>query len=442
MVIAGKACLLFDIRYVFEKKAGVRYVELPDDLTPAEECAQLSGIAMANRGAALVCTQDERAIGDCLAHDGLVAGRDYALFSQLARTFVEQQTRSGCPVEEAYALWEMFRRIFFAPHGRFSPCHHPLYEAELAENGEVFTCCSAIMPIPIGSLRDSSLLAAWHSMRAKLVRLSLLNGTGVFCSTERCKNLRPAEGASPAQRARLSDAPLVLNVAVDATCNLACPSCRRDRFVASSAQSAEKRAWLGGLERSVYEHLEDLYVAGNGECLYSPVYREYLLGGVPQCFRGRLHLLTNGQIWDGELIDALSKRFHPEVMLSIDAWSPERYVRLRWGASYERMRGNLDRYIRLARTGLLQAVAVRFVIQTGNYREIPAFIDGMRAQGIDRMEFTRLVDGGSFEPEGFRSSSLLDRDGGLQEAYHAFFKTQVLPRLGADTVMDAAYLRY
>ena len=64
----------------------------------------------------------------------------------------------------------------------------------------------------------------------------------------------------------------------------------------------------------------------------------------------------------------------------------------------------------------------------------------MRKLGIDRIELTRLVDGGAFSVDGFESNSLLNKDGSLKKEYLPFFAQHVWPLLGNDVSADCAYL--
>lgn len=326
------------------------------------------------------------------------------------------------------------------PHGKYIPCHHPLYEAEISASGDVHTCCSAIMPFAIGNVGHTPIGKIWHSPRAKLLRLSLLNGTAIFCAPEKCGLLRTGSSALEKNLPQVSDHPLVINIAVDATCNLSCLSCRTTVLVENQDAVGQKLQWLENLDEAFYHDTADIYVAGNGECMFSRVYRSYLLDQLIPKFRGRLHLVTNGQIWNDEILNKVTDVFQPEVLISIDAWEKETYEKLRRGGSYSRLLENIKKYVALQSQGKLSAVVARFVVQVRNYQEIPQFIVNMRKLGVDRIELTRLVDGGSFSADGFKSNSLLNKDGSLQKAYLPFFAQCIWPLLGNDVSADRAYL--
>ena len=440
MVIIGKTGLIFDFVYIFGEKHENRYIELPENCGEENEFSRSLAEIKNNPGKVVVCTQNEQKMKKRYLEMGLLSGRDYYFFSDLQPVFLAMQQKNGVTDQEALYLWETYQKIFSAPHGRYRPCHHPLYEAEITENGDIYTCCSAIMPFTIGNIRDTKLKTVWHSARAKLLRLSLLNGTAVFCSREKCANLQPCRGKPDYHAEQVSDYPLILNLAADATCNLSCPSCRTHVIGADPQEIQEKERWLSNVEKELYPNLRHLYIAGNGECMVSRVYRDYISDRVIPYFSGQLHLVTNGQIWNEELLNAVLSAFRPEVLISVDAWKKETYETLRRGGLYENILANIQKYVQLKKEKYLSCVVVRFVVQTANYQEIPEFIDGMRALGADRMEFTRLVNGPSFAPGEFQRSSLLDELGSLKEPYLSFFEEKIWPRLGPDIAADAAFL--
>lgn len=440
MIIIGKSDLVFDVAYFFGKQKNNQYITLTTDFENDESLSCAAAQIKEHPGEVLVCTQSESAVEQRLSLVGAEADRDYRFFSALQSAFNAVLNKYGVNADESERLWDIYRSIFYAPHGKYYPCHHPLYEAEISESGNVYTCCSAVMPFALGNIRDNTFKALWHSPKARLLRLTTLNGTAVFCSRERCGNLHRCEEKFQVKSEQVSDYPLTLNIAVDPTCNLSCPSCREGHIYESNESVCEKIGWLEKLDDELYRNVRDIYVAGNGECMVSRVYERYLLEQLPSRFAGRLHLLTNGQIWNDEIINAVTSAFCPEVLLSIDAGSKAAYETIRRGGQYDRLVLHLKKYIELKAQGKISCVVVRFVVQKANYTEIPQFIDNMRELGVDRIEFTRLVQGDAFTNDSFKDASLLNEDGVLRKEYVSFFKDNVWPRLNSDIAMDSAYL--
>lgn len=440
MIIIGNSSLIFDFIYIFGKKNTNQYIELPLGCTDEAAFFLFRKAVEGHPGDVVICTQNEFYVKEELQLFGLKACTDYYFFSNLKAIFLENQRRNGMKREEATHLWELYVEIFFSPHGRYYPCHHPLYEAEIASDGNVYTCCSAVMPYEIGNIQKESLGKIWHSARARLLRLSVLNGTAIFCSQEKCENLQLCDRTETFFSTQVSDYPLILNMAIDSSCNLSCPSCRPRVISANGKEIQKKIGWVNNIEQALYANLRHLYIAGNGECMVSKVYQDFLRNRVMRCFSGNLHLVTNGQVWNDTLINMIVSRFCPEVLISVDAWRKETYETLRRGGCYEKVLINIKKYVALKKQGVLSCVTVRFVVQASNYLEIPEFVDGMRNLEVDRMEFTRLVDGGSFTPEAFRQASLIDETGNLKQEYIYFFKENIWPRLGQDIHMDATFL--
>ncbi len=440
MVLIGKCDLLFDVTYFFGSNPSNTYFHQEEDFETAQSLATLSRQVAEHRGDVLIVTHLEKTVQEALSVEGFLVNKDYFFFPALKSAFGQFLARQGCSAEETAELWPVYNSIFYTPHGKYIPCHHPLYEAEITASGDVHTCCSAIMPFAIGNVAHNPVGKIWHSPRARLLRLSLLNGTAIFCTPEKCGLLRTGSSTLEKNLPQVSDRPLVINIAVDATCNLSCPSCRTSVLVEDQDAVGQKLQWLENLDEDFYHDAEDIYVAGNGECMFSRVYRSFLLDQMIPKFRGRLHLVTNGQIWNDELLNKITAVFQPEVLISIDAWEKETYEKLRRGGSYSQLLDNIKKYVALQAQSKLSAVVARFVVQVHNYQEIPQFIVNMRKLGVDRIELTRLVDGGSFSAEGFESNSLLNKDGSLQKTYLPFFAQHIWPLLGDDVSADRAYL--
>ncbi len=437
MIVIGKSTLVFDITYIFGEKSTNKYITLSE--AGEVELVDAAVHELTNNcGEVLICTQNEAKTEVKLREYGFRSGVDYFFFSDLKYGFINMQ--NGLEKDERDYLWNIYCKIFYSPHCRYEPCHRPFYEMEIAYNGDVFTCCSAIMPYSIGNMSSGTLENIWHSARAKLLRLSMLNGTAVFCSREKCFRLIECKKAELPKRVQTSDYPLIVNMAVDESCNLSCPSCRSELIIANDVSVQKKLDWIDSLEPRFYQNVRQIYVAGNGECMISRVYQEFLLHKVKERFSGNLHLVTNGQVFYVPLINEITERFRPEVLISVDAWEMNTYEKIRRGARYRSLLANLHKYLELRNKGMLSGVVVRFVIQSANYTQIPDFIAGMRKFGVDRMEFTRLVNGGAFSPELFRSNSLLDENGVLLKEYENFFAKKVKPLLADDVAMDPAFL--
>ena len=442
MVLIGKHEFLFDIIYFFGNNSSNDYLSQEKDFDTEHSLIMLVDQVSLHRGDIIILTHFEKEVEKTLSAKGFRVDKDYFFFSTLKLAFEKIVVRQGYSLSETLDLWEIYKKIFYSDHGKYAPCHHPLYEAEITTNGDMYTCCSAIMPFSIGNIKYDTVKKIWHSPRAKLLRLSLINGTAIFCIPEKCGFLNPNLSSfdSKTDTAQLSDYPLIINIAVDSTCNLSCPSCRNCVSVEDDESVQLKGKWLADLDESFYKKVTDIYVAGNGECMFSKVYKKYLLEELSVKFNGTLHLLTNGQIWNDEIITKITEKFQPEILISIDAWKKETYEKLRRGGTYLKLIENVQKYIALKKQGKLSNVVARFVVQRDNYQEIPDFIVNMRKLGINRIELTRIVDGGTFFAENFEKKSLLDKNGDMKSEYTSFFAQYVWPILDTDVSADSAYL--
>lgn len=440
MILIGRSQQLFDVTYIFGKQSKNKYINLPKDCSEGEEFIAVLECIKTYPGEVLVLTQSQERFERLLHEHHLLLDVHYFFFDSLKLPYFELLSKELVDPSFHETLWNYYRKIYYTPHSQFVPCHHPMYEAEITCSGKVFTCCSAVIQYDIGTLDTSSFKKIWHSPKAKLLRLSVLNGTAIFCSSEKCQNLISCKQKYIPKSEQVSDYPLVLNFAMDSTCNLSCPSCRNDIQVADQQTVLKTLHTIDELDKDLYKYTRDLYVAGNGECMVSHIYQSFLENDVVNYFNGNLHLLTNGLIINDHIIKAITAKFRPVVLVSIDAGCKRTYEAIRCGGRYERVYANIRKYVEYKRKGLIASVIARFVIQVLNYSEIPLFIENMRNLGVDRIEFTRLVNGGTFSDRAFESASLLDNQGKLKEKYLPFFRERVWPYIAEDISIDRAYI--
>ncbi len=298
-------------------------------------------------------------------------------------------------------------------------CTHPFEWFEIHPDGRVFTCCPAWLKTPIGNLLTDPIDTLWNSPVAHAIRKTVLNGSFQYCNRKRCPRL--ASGRPPVMTAgevpdpetarairkklgTLPYGPKILNLCFDHSCNLACPSCRRQINVASGKALQRAEAISERIRSEAAPHVETLIVSGFGDPFGSPSYRR-LLGGINHRDYPRLqqvHLHSNGQLWDEKNWNNLPS-LHPLVSkaeISIDAASAETYARNRPGGDFLRLLDNLD----FLRTLALE-VKISFVVQQNNFREIPGFAELGRRCGF-AVYFSQLVNWGTFSREDFSTRAV------------------------------------
>lgn len=309
-------------------------------------------------------------------------------------------------------------------------CRAPFERFEISSNGDVFLCCAGWVKGPAGNLTRQTLAEIWHGEKAQALRTSVTNGTFDLCSSQMCPHLQaidsgtklprysPIESfASPSvpraaqfAKGEVPKGPLEVNTVFDLTCNLSCPSCRKEpiglRPGTAAFQQAEKIA------DEVIEHLghiRRLKVAGNGDPFASRNYWKILTSIDRDIHPGlRVMLHTNGILFTPERWKELHKAHGliDTVEVAIDAASGESYALNRRGGSFETLSDRLNFIAKLRAENVVRRLLVSFVVQANNFHEMPAFIELARSVKADTTIFSRLNDWGSLPAANFAARAI------------------------------------
>ncbi len=305
--------------------------------------------------------------------------------------------------------------------------------------GSTYLCdCAAWLPFVAGNVVEAdSPDAVWNSDQAQEIRRSVLDGDYSYCSRTMCPAI--VNGALPrseevtAPRLRriierretvLEDGPRLITLGHDSSCNLACPSCRVGIVMADKAQNERlDRA----RDRVILPLLRDrqagLHMTAWGDPFASRHYRSILEALREPEFDGvKLYLLTNGlgltpHVWTA--MPHLAEKI-VELRVSVDAATKETYENVRRPGRWEVLRRNLTvmgemskagKFRRNRFAGGMQSVSsdlfldakdpvsfvLAFVVQSANFREMPAFVKLAEEVDADVVVFQKYY---SFGHEG------------------------------------------
>lgn len=302
--------------------------------------------------------------------------------------------------------------------------------------GSSYLCdCAAWLPYVAGNVVEAeSPDAVWNSEQAREIRRSVLDGDYSYCSRTMCPAIvngslpRSEEVTAPRLRriierrqTYLEDGPRLIALGHDSSCNLACPSCRVGVVMADKAQNerldrARDRVILPLLRgRQVGLHL-----TAWGDPFASRHYRSILEALRGPGFEGvGLYLLTNGlgltpKVW--EAMPHLAEKI-VELRVSVDAGTKETYENVRRPGRWEVIRENLNAMGELSRAGTFRrnrfaggtqsvtsdlfldaedhaSFVLAFVVQSANFREMPAFIKMAEEVGADAVVFQKYYSFG------------------------------------------------
>lgn len=251
-------------------------------------------------------------------------------------------------------------------------CRRPFEQFYVTADANVHLCCPEWMDRPAGNLMLESPLEIWKGSVAQELRSSILDGSFRHCTN--CPLLPGPAGVvvdePPPNPPPSTDRIHYLTVAYDPTCNLTCPSCRSEHKTAGPGAGFIQKTLI---DDAVFNLTDIVCSSGSGDPLASSLFLNFLKQMPTLAPNTSLSLQTNGLLLTPEQwkkLDAwgVGDRIL-ELLISIDAASPETYAKNR-GGDFNLLVDNL-RYAR-TRVPYLQ---INMVVQENNFREMPAFLE-------------------------------------------------------------------
>src|SRR5262249_28123798 len=124
-------------------------------------------------------------------------------------------------------------------------CSVPFEHFETTPSQDVYLCCPAWLPRPIGNLARANWGDIWRGSAAEEIRRSIRDGSFKYCSPISCPKI--ASGTlekrdqvdAPQLAAGAAAGPRVAVLSHDRSCNLSCPSCRKTQIVVPKSEQAQ-----------------------------------------------------------------------------------------------------------------------------------------------------------------------------------------------------------
>ncbi len=287
-------------------------------------------------------------------------------------------------------------------------CQHPFTRLEITPYGFVHVCCASLVPTAIGNIESEDAATIIASEKAQKMRRSMLDGSYKYCNHLACPLM--VNELLPRKSDVATGGDAVLGAAVageddtiaeirdlafgyDWSCNLSCPSCRRDTIIEAHKQSAERSHHIRRQVAPLLPKLRSLHINNAGEFLFSRPSRELLQSIDPaQHANLKIDLISNGTL----LTEREWQKFANihglvrSVRISTDAATKETFEALRRGARWESFLANLKFIGAMRRGGGIESLMLAFTYQLRNFREMPAFVGLAQSVGADKVNFQRL----------------------------------------------------
>jgi len=243
-------------------------------------------------------------------------------------------------------------------------CNTPHRAVTVDDNLNCFLCsCDGWLPLPVGQVEDfNSLHDVFHNPRAKILQQDIDSKKYTWCAVKHC--------GIKQNNIDLKRYELAINI--DRSCNLQCPSCRRDKFMLKSGSVLDKKlkaankilSWLEDFDEKI-----SIVMSGDGDPLASVVMRPIIKNWKHKPNQ-ILTLKTNGML--------LRKQLHnteiltnARLSISIDAGSKPVFETIRLGSNWEVL---LDNFDFLVENNKQKYTILNFTLQNNNYLDLANFV--------------------------------------------------------------------
>ena len=281
-------------------------------------------------------------------------------------------------------------------------CARPFDTVLIDKQGSCYACeCTSWLPQSIGNLQTRPLDQILGSEMHQHLQGSIQDSTYRYCNEHQCSYIKSG-AVLHGQPERIQH----LRLAIDDSCNLRCPSCRKSLIFHKDGSAynlgirlADKvNDWLHD-----YRHPIQVHMGSDGDPFASHVYR-YFMEQTPERDNIKYSILTNALMF---------KDFHTkipyvinnlqELGVSIDGASKQTYEKLRLGGKWDKVNEGLECISELRQKHNFRFI-LHFVVQKDNYHEMEKIIDLGEQYGADRVWLNKIEDWGTIDD--FRTQNI------------------------------------
>jgi sulfatase maturation enzyme AslB (radical SAM superfamily) len=269
-------------------------------------------------------------------------------------------------------------------------CPRPFDTVLIDKTGSCYACeCQSWLPQSIGNLQIKSLEEIIGSDMHQHLQSSITDGTYRYCNEHQCSYIK-----SNAVLHGRPDRIQHLRLAIDESCNLRCPSCRKSLVFHKEGSAYNLGLRLADkINEWLYycKHPIQVHIGSDGDPFASHVYRHFM-EQTPERDNIKYSILTNA---------LMLKEFAPrvpyvvrnlnELGVSIDGATKDTYEKLRLGGRWEKINENLE-YISELKDKHGFRFIMHYVVQKDNYHEMEDIVMLGEKYNADRVWFSRIQD--------------------------------------------------
>ena len=332
-----------------------------------------------------------------------------------------------------------------------SVCRRPFEGMEILWDGSVHLCIPGWLPVCVGNVSELSIAEVWNSSAAKELRESVRDGSFSNCLGQNCPYLTtwrtagradeaspivPVNEASEYARGEQPLWPVNLSLSYDYTCTLDCEMCRSGiRRVQPGSQDDQRFSRITDEVLRALPHVARLNIGLNGEPFDSRHYMRILSAlHSDQHPNLQVALLTNGLGLTKQRLSQFEQRgvLFESVEVAVDAATAETYEALRRRGRFPVLLENLSAISEFRRRGAIRHLALSYVVQASNYREMASFVSLANQVGVDRILFRPLDDWKVMSAERFAKKAVHDRRHPEHEQFRALLADPIFQAKSID----------
>lgn len=245
-------------------------------------------------------------------------------------------------------------------------CMVPSYTLVIDFLGNCLLCdCDGWLPIPVGKVQDFQTIdEVFACESARMIQEDVAQNKFSWCAVDHC-------GIRQGDKIRTE---INLSINIDESCNLHCPSCRRDPIMLSQGPEYEQKRdnikriqqWLENYDKKIH-----ITMSGNGDPLASHIMRPLIRNFVPQKNQ-EFTIFTNGLLLKKHLAGFPILNHLRAITISVDAGSAEVYQNVRRPGRWDVLLENFN-FIR--DLGLSKITKLNFAFQQANFHDLPNFVE-------------------------------------------------------------------
>jgi sulfatase maturation enzyme AslB (radical SAM superfamily) len=372
--------------------------------------------------------------GDWPSFDDFLAGVRPTVVAQEIEEFVAMMQQNYVNVaeqdinEQAEANQHRQQQVFFNKNvpGTIR-CRVPWETMGVNTNGSVFICESpSWVPKFVGSLLEvDNVYDVLNSEMAQQIRQEIVEQRYYYCNHKISRvlatkhnviNVVPTDTEplpyEPSSKTQVTAIPKNLIFDFDYTCNFQCPSCRVELI------NNNKHHVIRPINDRISAKIKTLVIDNittpveirwaGGEPFISEVYVDLMDYCVASGKPIKHIIQTNGSylIAKADLLERLLP-YIKELRISFDAATAGTYSKIRVGGVWENLLKNVQHVqAQIKRLGTPTTVSVDFVVQKENYKEIPLLRKLCKDMGIDKVQYQRMWNWGTWPIEEFNDRNI------------------------------------